>query len=320
MTDIGAVDAEDFPSPQPSPVGPGEGVLTSGLIDNNSHVARQRAPFPARRQSGWGEGKRQTSTTFDVAAYANRIGFEGELIPTSETLRELHLAHLRTVPFENLDIHLGRPIVLDEELLFDKVVRHRRGGFCFELNGLFAAFLRAVGFQVTLLGAQFPLPPGQSGPELDHLVLHVQSEDTAKPVLVDIAAGRGSFALPLQSGTRRVQAQAEAGASFRLIPENGGCRVWRREPDGDWARYYLFAWRPRQLLDFTEGCLYHQASPDSHFTQARICTRLTQDGRVTLSERRLITTSDGIRSEQELPNDAAYQQALWDHFGINLDA
>ena len=281
-------------------------------------------PSPVEPGEGWSEGFRGRGVGsegfIDVAAYAARIGYGGELRPTAATLRALHLAHLSAVPFENLDIHLGRPIILDEELLFDKIVRRRRGGFCYEVNGLFAAFLRAVGYKVTLLGAQFPRPEGQRAPELDHLVLHVQSEDTAKPVLVDVAAGRGSFAFPLQSGTRSVQTQPEAGASFRLTPEDGGQRLWRRDPGDEWERSYRFDWRPRQLIDFTEGCLYHQTSPDSHFTQGRICTLLTPTGRVTLSERRLITTANGARAEQELADETVYRQELWTHFGIDLDA
>lgn len=98
--------------------------------------------------------------TIDAAAYLDRIGHLGSATPTDETLRRLDLAHLLTVPFENLDIHLGRPIVLDDQKLFDKFVRRRRGGFCYELNGLFAALLRELGFDVTMLAAQFPRDDG----------------------------------------------------------------------------------------------------------------------------------------------------------------
>jgi N-hydroxyarylamine O-acetyltransferase len=317
--------------PAPLPARRERGAPPSSVAATELPAARaERGNSPLSRVDGrgsGGEGKRRSATgsksnkfAFDIQTYAARIGYEGVLTPTLATLSGLHLAHLYSVPFENLDIYLGRPIVLDEDLLFDKVVRRRRGGFCYELNGLFAAFLRAIGFKVTLLAAQFPRPLGQSGPELDHLVLHVQGEDTAKPVLADVAAGRGSFAVPLQSGTRRVQAQTEAGASFRLTPEDGGQRLWRREPGGEWERFYRFGWRPRQLSEFSEGCRYHQTSPESHFTQGRICTLLTPTGRVTLSEHRLITTVNGARSERELADEAACRQALWTHFSIDLDA
>jgi len=102
----------------------------------------------------------------DVGAYLNRIGFDGAPRQRADTLRALHAAHLETVPFENLDIHLGRPIVLDEAAFFDKIVRRGRGGFCFELNGLFAALLRALGFDVTMLSGVYPPRPRRIHPRL----------------------------------------------------------------------------------------------------------------------------------------------------------
>ena len=248
----------------------------------------------------------------DTAAYCTRIGYDGALAPDATTLRALHLAHLRAVPFENLDIHLGRPIVLDEEALFDKVVRRRRGGFCYELNGLFAALLRAVGFEVTMLAAQFPLDDGRRPQELDHLVLLVRGENGERPMLADVAAGRRSFALPLRTGTVVAQEQPAAGASFALVPEGDFTRLWRRETGGEWDRVYRFSWQPRQFSDFAETCLYHQTSPESDFTRKRMCTLPTPNGRVTLSDYRLITTVDGVRTEEELPDEAAFRAVLRD--------
>src|SRR6187397_3354830 len=107
----------------------------------------------------------------DFQSYLQRINYRGEQTPTAATLRELHRAHLLTVPFENLDIHLGRPIVLEQGALFDKIVRRRRGGFCYELNGLFAALLYKLGFDVTMLSAGVARADGSYGPEFDHLTL-----------------------------------------------------------------------------------------------------------------------------------------------------
>jgi N-hydroxyarylamine O-acetyltransferase len=253
----------------------------------------------------------------DTTAYVERIGYRGDLAPTAETLRALHLAHQRAVPFENLDIHLGRPIVLDEELLFDKIVRRRRGGFCYELNGLFAELLRQLGFDVTLLAAQFPAEDRTVNPELDHLVLLVRAADVEQPLLADVGGGRGSFAYPLLAQTSEIQEQPIAGAGFRLLPEGERCQLWRQEPDGEWERSYAFTWQPRQLLDFAEACWFHQTSPESHFTQKRICTLLTETGRITLSEHRLITTVNGTRSEEEL-DDTAYAETLRAAFGFEL--
>ena len=109
----------------------------------------------------------------DIHAYLSRIGYRGTLEPSAATLHALQQAHLLAVPFENLDIHLGRPIVLDQTALFDKIVARRRGGFCYELNGLFAVLLRELGFEVTLLSAGVARASGGFGPEYDHLTLLV---------------------------------------------------------------------------------------------------------------------------------------------------
>src|SRR5512146_954327 len=109
-----------------------------------------------------------------VSAYLNRIHYSGPLEPTAETLRQLHRAHLYSVPFENLDIHLGRPIRLEEEALFVKIVTARRGGFCYELNGLFSRLLTGLGYQVTLLNARGVHEDGSYSIDFDHLALQVR--------------------------------------------------------------------------------------------------------------------------------------------------
>ena len=257
---------------------------------------------------------------FDAAAYLRRIADDGSVAPTAETLRALHLAHLRTVPFENLDIHLGRPIVLDEDALFDKIVRRRRGGFCYELNGLFAALLRDLGFTVSLLAAQFPGEPGQTAPEFDHLTLLVRTADGDGAWLADVGAGRGSPAGPLRLVAAIDQPDPVTNAVFRLEIEGDALRLWRRGTEGEWERQYRFSLRPRALAEFEIGCRYHQSSPESPFTRGRICTRLSPAGRITLSERRLITTSDGERTEEDLADEAAVATTLRERFGIELEA
>lgn len=254
----------------------------------------------------------------DVAAYLERIGYTGDATPTRETLRELHLAHLQAVPFENLDIILGRPLSLEPDRLFDKVVRKRRGGFCYELNGLFAILLRELGFDVTLLGGHFPGEPGQPIRDCDHLVLLARFSDGGPPLLADVAGGRRSLATPLPALLEVESHQPEAFATFCLREEGEWVRLWLREDDGAWDGSYRFTWQPRNMEDFAANCLHHQTSPESHFTQGRICTRLTPVGRVTLSDLRRITTVSGVRSEEELADEEAFTRALDLHFGINL--
>jgi hypothetical protein len=129
----------------------------------------------------------------DINAYLARIGYSGSWAPTAENLRKLHRAHNLTVPFENLDVHLGHPIVLDERKLFDKIVRRKGGGFCYELNASFAALLRIMGFDVAMLSARVYLDD-KLGREFDHMVLLAPDFDQimahAKPHLHPGDAGR----------------------------------------------------------------------------------------------------------------------------------
>ncbi len=126
----------------------------------------------------------------DIRAYLQRLNYTGAIAPNAETLRLLQLAHLRAVPFENLSIHSGEPVVLDDRALFEKIVGRRRGGFCYELNGLFAALLRGLGFEVEMLSAQVANAEGIFGPDFDHMTLMVTRadrwlvEDTASILIV----------------------------------------------------------------------------------------------------------------------------------------
>jgi N-hydroxyarylamine O-acetyltransferase len=249
----------------------------------------------------------------DVDAYLERISYRGPLAPTAETLRRLHVAHLLTVPFENLSIHAGEAVVLDDAALFDKVVRRERGGFCYELNGLFAALLRALGFRVEMLSAAVANREGGFGPEFDHMALLVTLEERR---LADVGFG-DSFVEPLLVDERAEQTQG--ARAFRLEEEGGGRLVLlRRDAGGAWEPQYRFGLEPHTFADYAEMCRFHQTSPESHFTRGRICSRLTTDGRLTLSAARLIETRGGERFERELADEAECDAALLEHFHISL--
>src|ERR1700722_1853593 len=245
----------------------------------------------------------------DVAAYLDRIGYRGPLNASIESLRGVHLAHLYAVPFENLDIILGRPVALGDAKLFDKIVTRRRGGFCYELNGMFGSLLRELGFRVTMLSAEVAREAGGFSPEFDHLALRV---DLDEPWLADVGFGDG-FRLPLNLNDDAEQDQD--GSWYRITGEGEYRVLLRRDPDG-WTPQYRFTLRPRALEDFAERCRFHQTSPESHFTLGRICTLATPEGRVSLSGLRLIVTTGTERSERWLAGEAEYAAVLRQTFGV----
>ncbi|MDN3249050.1 MULTISPECIES: arylamine N-acetyltransferase [unclassified Streptomyces] len=265
--------------------------------------------------------------TPQVDAYLRRLGAEYPAWPTLDALRELHLRHLRTVPFENLSVHLGEEIVLQEERLLDKVVGARRGGFCYELNGLFGALLTALGYEVTLLAARVYGEGGALGIPYDHLALLVRTVDGGD-WLADVGFGAHSHG-PLEFGERGEQ--EDPGGTFRIVeagPDEAGVRGGHdtaRAADLDVLRdgqaVYRVELRPRVLGDFVSGAWWHSTSPRSHFLRSPVCSRLTEDGgRITLSGRRLTTTTpDGGREERELATDEEVLAAYRDRFGVHLD-
>ena len=247
----------------------------------------------------------------DTSAYLERIGYRGSIVLTSETLRRLQVAHLLTVPFENLSIHANEPIVLDDESLFTKIVSRRRGGFCYEANGLFAALLRELGFKVTMLSAEVANAAGEFGPAFDHMALMVELDQRW---LADVGFG-DSFLEPLLLDERGEQVQGNG--AYRIDQQGSNLLLMRRDGDDEWKAQYRFSLEPHKFADYEEMCRYHQTSPESHFTQGRICSLATKDGRISLSEMRLITTSnDGRRQEQTLATDEEYAANLREHFGV----
>ncbi|MEU6127212.1 arylamine N-acetyltransferase [Streptomyces sp. NPDC047123] len=246
-----------------------------------------------------------------IDAYLRRIGADRPAAPTAQALRDLHLAHLRGVPFENLSIHLGQDIELTDKALVTKVVDARRGGFCYELNGAFAALLAALGFDVTLLQARVYDDDARPGIPYDHLALRVRTEDGGD-LLADVGFGAHSH-LPLAFGDP--DEQVDPGGTFRLVgAAEGDLQVLK-----DGKPQYLLDLRPRALADFRAGAWYHRTSPDSHFTRSLVCSLLTEDGRVTLGGRTLTTTVKGERQTTELASEAEVLAAYADRFGITLD-
>ena len=246
-----------------------------------------------------------------VSGYLARIGATRQA-PNVETLRELHLRHLQTVPFENLDIHLDRRISLAVPELYVKIVERKRGGFCYELNGLFGALLRGLGYDVAMYACRVQGSSGL-GPLFDHLALSVAAPDSSERWLADVGFGRHS-AYPLRLGV--AGDQHDPNGVFRV--EARACGDIDVLLDG--AVQYRIETRPRGLADFDPTCWWQQTWPGSHFRAGPVCSRLTDSGgMITLADHVLIRSESGERTETTLASDDDVLAAYLLHFGMTLE-
>jgi N-hydroxyarylamine O-acetyltransferase len=248
----------------------------------------------------------------NVDRYRRRIEDDGPTAPSVDTLTRLQRAHLRRVPFENLDIPLGRPITLEPAALFEKIVDRRRGGFCYELNGLFAGLLEALGFAPALLAARV-YGDGGPGPEFDHMLLLL---DLDGPWIADVGFG-DSFVDPLPLGP---DVQRQDFADYRLRETAEGWTLDQRQRDSGWEPQYVFTLDTHPPSAFEPMCEYQQTSPQSSFTRKSVCSRLTGSGRVTFANGRLTVTADGQREERPVDDPVELRALLREHFDVVLDA
>lgn len=260
----------------------------------------------------WLDKRVQMLSDDQTGRYLHRLGMK-EIPPASLTaLGELQEQHLLHVPFENLDIHLGVPIRLDVERIFEKVVDRSRGGFCYELNSLFGELLATTGFEVKMVSARVYDPARRVySPEYDHLALVVTVEDD---YLVDV--GFGDFALrPLRIIPGSQQDQY---GTFNITRRDVGNYCVARQVGNAWVDQYLFSLEGRHLGAFTDRCHYHQTSPESHFRQKSLCSIATKEGRITVTPDKIKITRSGDVTETALHSHAAFLSALERYCGVRL--
>ncbi len=245
----------------------------------------------------------------NLQGYLRRIEYKGPLEPTLETLRRLHRAHLLAIPYENLDIHLGRRLELSEERIFDKLVLERRGGWCFEMNGLFAWALREMGFAPHLLAGAVDREKMGEATRFTHLVLLVELE---RPYLVDVGFGNGFLEpLPLAEG-----AHSQGFLRYRL--ERLDTSWWRyRQVHG--GPSFDFTLEPCALADFTGACHILQTSPESGFVRLSVCYRFVPEGVLSLRGATLGRLGREGLHEEVLETKEAYGRVLREAFGLEPD-
>ena len=250
----------------------------------------------------------------DLQKYLARTGYTGPVAPDFPTLCALHQAHLLAVPFENLDIHAGRKITVGAENAYRKIIGERRGGFCYEQNGLFGAILAEIGFGVTYLSGRVARSTGGWGPEFDHLALLVEIPEDG-PYLADVGFGE-NFREPLRWNDTAPQAQGNREYHLAEIPE--GRLLAQKLPGDEWHDLYILSVLPRSLADFAGMAHYQQTSPESFFIKNPLITRALPDGRITLTGTQFIVTRQGQRTEHTVDSPAAFFEKLEQEFGMEL--
>jgi arylamine N-acetyltransferase len=248
----------------------------------------------------------------EVSAYLERIGYVGPLDGSAAVLAELQERHLRTVPYENLDVILRIPLSLDIHDLFDKIVTRRRGGYCFELNALCGWLLRELGYPVTDYMARFwrdePNPP----PKRRHQVLKVQVDETF--YVCDVGVGGIVPRRPIELVEGLEQPQGDECYRLERDPDYGWMLCELRH--GVWSRLYSFTEEPQLAKDFIMAAYWCENSPDSIFAKESMVAIHTREGRNTIAgqEFRIFTSDDAHTFVPESLDE--YNQALRTYFGI----
>ncbi|MEP6902607.1 MAG: arylamine N-acetyltransferase [Actinomycetota bacterium] len=244
--------------------------------------------------------------------YLQRIGVaKSEIRATAETLKYLQKQHLLTVPFENLDIHWKRRIFLDNKAFYKKIVKEKRGGFCYELNGLFCDLLNQIGFSSRLISARVATSNGDFSAEYDHMAILTKIDD--EDFLVDV--GFGDFTAEPLKFVLDVEQQDKNGTFLIRKFDEEYFEVVKKDGD-EWRSEYIFKDLSRDLAEFTGMCNFHQTSPESHFTRGKVCSLMTLDGRKTLTDKRFIETKNSQKTETEIHSELEFNEILAREFSI----
>ena len=251
---------------------------------------------------------------FDLDDYLQRIGYDGKLAPTVDTLKALHQAQLYTIPFENFDIQLGRGINLNTETIFEKMVHQRRGGYCFELNGIFLMALKSMRFDVRALLGRVHISGTPSGREHQIELITIKGRQW----IADVGFGADTPRTPIPLELN--QPTTHDGLTVRLVSDDHFGIMLQSLKEGGWINLYSFDLGYVCNADIDCGNYCASTHPSSLFVIARVAALPVENGVITLFNNTLKQTIAGNESVQELAEGQAYLDALKNHFGIELDA
>ena len=259
-----------------------------------------------------------TDMTLDLDGYFKRIDYHGAAEPTLGVLQDLVTAHTRTIPFENLDPLLGVPIDdLSPEALTDKLVHRRRGGYCYEHNGLMGEVLAEIGFEVRRFGARvvWTLAPDAPVPSQTHTVLAVALPNDPQLFLVDVGFGGQTLTSPIRLETGTVQ---QTTLEPYRLQNRRDVLVLQAQIRGEWQSLYEFATRTAPPIDLKVASWYVSTHPSSHFVTSLMASLVTPEARCNLSGRNLAIHRGGATEKIQFENASAVVDALTGRFGINV--
>lgn len=249
-----------------------------------------------------------------IKKYLNRINYFGDLQPNVDTLRKLQRAHLLNIPFENLDIHCKTPILLDPDRIYNKIIENKRGGFCYELNGLFYELLHSLGFKVRLISARVHQNDNQYSPEYDHMAIIATINEME--YLTDV--GFGEFILePLKIEVGVYQDDPRGRYIIDYYDDNY-LKINKLENE-DVIPVFIFRNIRREFREFNQMCHYHQNNPDSHFMKNRLISLATEQGRMTISGNKLKIRNGDISTEKLLETEIEFEKELLERFRVKLN-
>lgn len=254
-----------------------------------------------------------TSASFPLDEYHARIGVSAGAGPTVERLEELQSAQLCSIPYENFDILLGRGINLSPDHLIDKLVRSPRGGYCFELNGLFLAALEAEGFEARRYLGRVHVTGEPTGRGHQLALVTISGREW----LVDVGSARYSPRIPMPF-EHDVETLHD-GQPFRLVAHELGHMVQLQDKE-DWIDVYSFDLAPVIDADIAFGNHFTSTHPSSVFMSNRIAVLFHPDGETVIFNDTCAVRRDGETINQEMPDDETYLDILKDRLGIELDA
>ncbi|MED5811421.1 arylamine N-acetyltransferase [Mycolicibacterium sp. 050232] len=267
-------------------------------------------------------GPSPSDSGFDLHGYFGRIGYQGSTQPGVENLRDIVAAHGRSIPFENLDPLLGIPVAdLSAAALSDKLVTRRRGGYCYEHNGLLGYALDELGYGVERLAGRvvWMKEPDAPLPALTHNVLAVTVPGDAGRYLVDVGFGGQTLSSPIRLQTGAVQQTRHEPYRVMELPTRGApVYELAAQVRGQWQPLYRFTTVPQPRIDLEVGSWYVSTHPGGVFVVGLSVALVTDDARINLRGRNLAIHSHGETERTRFDTAAQVLDALTERFGINL--